>query len=1093
MSWQNDPIVSAAAPTPWANDPIVQVERRKAPRTAVGVLDALQAGYQGGGTGLAIRGQLPDVVLDPSHAKWYEKLAAGVAQIGTEIPQTIVGAVAGGAAGTTAGPVGTILGTGAGSMAVPAAIRSSLIEAYKSGTAQSSGGFLNSAKIVIKDTLKEGLIGGATFGVGAKVARTVGSAIAPSIGQTMSVGTATKAIGAAQTTAEIGTMVVAGSALEGKLPEWEDFLNAAVMVGGIKASVGVAQRIGKIYAETGKTPAEVVADVKANPALGAELTKPEVRDPVTRAAAPEEIPAQYKPLAAEENARNAITDPAAAKAFVEKPFGEVPQAPGAPKVQLHVNYDYITSPDDAKAALARASELYGPKILEQTRGKVSWEQTEKQAKQDLADMIGQADFSLLDARTPGTAANATELLLRKQLMEGAVEDFTRRARAYDAAKSSPEEAVQMLAAGERVAMLSAQFQGAASEAGRALNILKNARDSARSAEEVQKLLDLYGTDPATLAKIMQGVDNPVAAAKAARELVKATRWDKFVEAYKAILISGPISQVANVVGNATFLPLRPVIDATAATLGAIRGSPDRVRAIEPVVRITGYWQGMVDALRSGNEWIKLYGDKPFMEGLRDLDANLGARKAEVKKRAIEGDLGVLARSPFLTLSIPDQLFRLMHERGEANTLAARRAIKEGYTVGSQEFAERMAHHLNNPDTAMMQEIRAMGDRGTFNADMGKIGTAAQTLIRESKTEWLFPFVRTPANVVKELIRMTPGAPIIDTWRADIAKGGASAEKAVAEAMVGSLMMSFFVGMAQGGKITGAGEPDPGKKRVDLAAGKQPYSFMGSDGKMYDFQRLQPVGTLVGIAADMSEVWDRMTPEERDKVPKMVSVAFANAVTNQTMLMGVTNLVKAMSDPDQFGARFVQNTAAGLVPGAVGQTAQLNDPYMREIYSVLDAVKNRVPGTREDLQPKIDVWGRPVENRDRVGGIGPSRIMEVSKDPVVSEASRLGVSVPAAPKDIILPAGGDRKLGKVELTPEQRTTFSTVAGQVAYNVLTPIVNSPGWASTPDMIKKRTYEVAFERARAAARAAALPIEQREIESGRIMDVINQRLGP
>ena len=47
-----------------------------APRAASGLLEAAQAGYQGSATGLAVRGKLPDIVLDQNNAKWYEKALA---------------------------------------------------------------------------------------------------------------------------------------------------------------------------------------------------------------------------------------------------------------------------------------------------------------------------------------------------------------------------------------------------------------------------------------------------------------------------------------------------------------------------------------------------------------------------------------------------------------------------------------------------------------------------------------------------------------------------------------------------------------------------------------------------------------------------------------------------------------------------------------------------------------------------------------------------------------------------------------------------------------------------------------------------------
>jgi hypothetical protein len=44
----------------------------------------------------------------------------------------------------------------------------------------------------------------------------------------------------------------------------------------------------------------------------------------------------------------------------------------------------------------------------------------------------------------------------------------------------------------------------------------------------------------------------------------------------------------------------------------------------------------------------------------------------------------------------------------------------------------------------------------------------------------------------------------------------------------------------------------------------------------------------------------------------------------------------------------------------------------------------------------------------------------------------------------------------------------------------------------MVKKRTYDIAFERARKAGRAAALTTDQRQAEVQRIQDEVVRRLG-
>jgi GNAT superfamily N-acetyltransferase len=272
MGWQDDAIVSGpGAKQPWENDTIVQ---KKQPRVASGVLDALQAGYQGSATGLAVRRQLPDVVLDSSHATWYEKLAAGGAQMVSEVPEMVAGAAGGAAAGTAvAGPVGGIVGGGAGAFAVPTAIRESLMQAYSGGEVKSTADFLTRAKIVVKATAKDALVGGATFGAGGLAARTVGKVIAPAIGETVAPATARAAISGAQATAELGTMVVTPAALEGKMPEPEDFMNAAILLGGAHGAVKVAGKLRSIYAKTGTPPEQVVSDAKSDPSIVTDLTR----------------------------------------------------------------------------------------------------------------------------------------------------------------------------------------------------------------------------------------------------------------------------------------------------------------------------------------------------------------------------------------------------------------------------------------------------------------------------------------------------------------------------------------------------------------------------------------------------------------------------------------------------------------------------------------------------------------------------------------------------------------------------------------------------------------------------------------------------
>lgn len=1227
---------------------------------ASGVFDAFSAGYQGSATGLFFRGKLPDIVLSPTDADWYERLASGVGTIVSELPIGIVGAIGGGVAGGAAGtavPVvgnvaGGVVGAGAGSMALPAAIRESYIQAYTKGEIESSADFLNRVGLVLKQTAKEGLIGGLTAGAGRAATLTAQTA-----------GAGAKTTLAAGLTAEGATLVVAPAALEGRLPEPQEFMDAAILLLGFKgATVGGAQlvkgaaKLAEIYRRTGKTPIEVMADAQRDPTIAEDLAasvdvyhgtkaqgvgieqlsdsadlgphftvnrktaeifandkgtsgtvlegtarfskslelpdlatwfptevaqaidnvrgvKPQadgqtpfqakvwramedariaavdsgasaadasaasnaagykvIRDalkadgydsikytnkfegepadtyialdiskvkakatptPETPSDAPE-IPRAYQEQARQENARNAVPPPSKQSAeFIEKPFAEVPQLPGEPVLKTHVNYNYLNTTDDVKGAMSRLSELYEDNIRTATRDKVSWEQTYAEAREIYRVSTGEeppptplanADYAKL----------AADLYARKQLLTSGAEQLINLRNEYVKARAENRATDQMrleiLAQVDRIGKAQAEVRGAQAEVGRALNILKSTnRDKAYYDELNEVLNQRFKTgdnlaDTAnrpTFDNIMDMLgqyENPSQVLKFASKATKPNWLDKFMEVYTAGLVSGVLTQTANIFGNATMLPLRPLVDAAAVGFGAFSKKGDRVAAVEPLARATGTFLGTVDAVRIASAVWKSgvpYGMTP-----------------DQHRNAIPGKAGEIVRLPFLGLATSDAFFRVLNERAEAYALGARQATKEGLNPATREFRERVVQIAADPPEAMAQQIEAAGLRGTFNAPLGSIGKIALTARRQSPLlTFLIPFVQSPINSVKEMLRLSPLAPAVKEWRDEIKKGGAARHKAIAELTVGFTLGVTTVALL-GDNISGNGDVDPGKRRTDLANDWQPYSIK-IGGKWYSYQRIQPLGGLLGMYADTKEIWQQMTEEEQNNAVAAIGAAFANAITNQTMLMGITNFIEALSDPERFMPRYLQNQVASLVPGISGQTASLIDPYRREVYSIYDAVINRIPFASQTLLPQRDVFGEPIENKDRIGVISPITVTTESGDKVRAEAARLGLSVGPTSKYIELKDLGEDDLGRVNLTPEQRDVLAEQSGKMAYTILDQLVNSPGWDDMPDLIKRQTMERVFEDARKYGRALAVPPEQLLQEYERINEGLGKRL--
>lgn len=237
------------------------------PEAADGILEALEAGWEMSVTGLVTRGEAPDTIL-PEDAPMAARIASQISTLAGDVPAMIAGAFGGGALGTAVAPgAGSLIGAGAGSFALPAAIRETLMQYYEKGEIQDFGDFWERSSAVFWETLKGGVVGGATAGVGGFASKMVGAAAKPVIR------------GTTQAVSEIATMVTVGKALEGEVPKATDFLEAAILVGGLHGSVKVGGKLRSIYARTGMKPEEVAQAAQADPVLRQEILADNIEVP----------------------------------------------------------------------------------------------------------------------------------------------------------------------------------------------------------------------------------------------------------------------------------------------------------------------------------------------------------------------------------------------------------------------------------------------------------------------------------------------------------------------------------------------------------------------------------------------------------------------------------------------------------------------------------------------------------------------------------------------------------------------------------------------------------------------------------------------
>jgi len=279
---------------------------------------------------------------------------------------------------------------------------------------------------------------------------------------------------------------------------------------------------------------------------------------------------------------------------------------------------------------------------------------------------------------------------------------------------------------------------------------------------------------------------------------------------------------------------------------------------------------------------------------------------------------------------------------------------------------------------------------------------------------------------------------------------------------GSAVGATVVSLAGEGLITGGGPSDPAAKALLRSTGWQPYSVKFGD-KWVSYSRIEPLGVLMGISADFSDIAGAVSQNERDDLGAMLVSALAQNVTSKTWLSGLSDLVETLNDPDRYGKRWLNKYAGTLIPTGVAQVARTQDPMLREVQTALDAIKARVPGYSETLPARLNVWGEPIVLQ---GGLGPDMISpfytsKEVKDPVSSELLRLGIN----------PGRPSQTVQGVKLEPAQYHRYQELSGKLAKQTLDSLINSGQWEPLPDAAKERIVRKTFAETREQARQQLL----------------------
>jgi proteasome lid subunit RPN8/RPN11 len=437
---------------------------------------------------------------------------------------------------------------------------------------------------------------------------------------------------------------------------------------------------------------------------------------------------------------------------------------------------------------------------------------------------------------------------------------------------------------------------------------------------------------------------------------RAASWsDKFYEAYLASLLSGPKTHVVNTVSNFATAGLEVGKEAAAGAVdfarSAITGAPRERYVSDAVHDLVGMWGGAQEGLRA------------FAKTMRTGQPATRGTAFDIRAGAIEGTKGRIIRSPLTALSAEDEFFKSVARRGAINVAAYREARAKG--LKGRALSAEAERLLSAPTEEMFKYAQDVALDRTFQNPLGPAGKAMNrirmnTPIGRHFLRWLIPFQKTPTNIALKAISYSP----LNAIRMLAREGGENRFRGgelsdeIAKMALGTAFGAGVAAYALQGKVSGGGPPNGPQRDSLYATGWQPYSFKVGK-KWVSYARIEPLSTVLGLAADATEIADHANDEEWGKISTAVGLGLSKNLTSKTFLTGLSDALEALHDPERYGQKLVSSFAGSVVPSVAAQTARAMDPKIREAKGIIERIKSRIPKVREQVKAKRDIRGAEV--------------------------------------------------------------------------------------------------------------------------------------
>lgn len=525
---------------------------------------------------------------------------------------------------------------------------------------------------------------------------------------------------------------------------------------------------------------------------------------------------------------------------------------------------------------------------------------------------------------------------------------------------------------------------------------------------------------------------------------------KLTTLWKAGLLTGLKTTGRNITSN-TINNVAEIVKDVPATLADMLASTVTGKRSK-VFTTRGYGSGLLEGAKKGAQYLTTgFDERRMIDKLDTRTVNWG--KSIVGKAA-----KAYTDTVFRFLGAQDQPFYYAALRRSLNDQAMAKAINAGRR-GDRAFIQGL---ISNPTEDMIRTSVMDAEKAVFQnktalgSAINKAKTAfnKQSPLAGAVAEFVMPFTGVPSAVASQVINYTPVG-IVKTIIENIGKGKFDQRQLVeglGRGITGTGIMAIGSALMAQGLMT-LDRPASEKERQQWELeGKQPFSIL-YNGKWRSIGSLGPQAQalITGAYAQQGGVGQ-------------AALGALKSQKEQTFLKGISSLTDAIDNPKGYAHGYAQSALGGFIPTIVGNVAQASDPYQREVNSIPEALKNRIPGLRDDLLMRRNAFGEPMQNEQ--GFIG-SMIDIFNSSPIkssiiINELRRLndlGMNVTPSKIDKVQTVSGQ----KVELTSQLQDVLESKAGPAIKQIWESVIQSKDYQALSDDNKSKLLQNIIESVR------------------------------